>query len=147
MKFGESLKKERLRAGVSLGSVSEGTKVSVRHLEALEEDDPSRLPGGVFNRGIVQSYCRFLGLEEATWLETYTRQYPLPQNDNWGEFAEAVKRTRVQTTPLVERRWWGVLLMLIGLGALGWAAWHFVVQPRMGKSLRQTIPQAFLSNH
>lgn len=28
-------------------------------------------------------------------------------------------------------RWWGVLLMLLALAALAWAAWTYVVQPRV----------------
>jgi len=132
--FGESLKQERLRAGVPLEAVSEGTKVSLRHLEALERDDESELPGGVFNRGFIQSYCRFLGLDEAPWIGRYNQLHPPREMDpdDISEFAQAVKRNRTPATPLVERRWWGVLLMLGALAGLAWLLWHFILRHRLG---------------
>jgi hypothetical protein len=36
-------------------------------------------------------------------------------------------------------RWWGVLLMLLALGALVWAAWTYVVRPRV---LRSALTQS-----
>lgn len=131
MGFGQSLKDERERRGATLEAISESTKVSVRHLQALERDAWRELPGGVFNRGMVQGYCRHLGLDEREWLERYTATRPDHEQD-WTEFAVAVKRNRT-SPPHVQRRWWGVLLMLIALAAIAWAAWHYVVKPRMGR--------------
>ena len=131
MRFGESLKNEREQRGMALETISESTKVSIRYLQALENEAWNDLPGGVFNRGIVQSYCRVLALDERVWLERYAATRPEHKQD-WTEFAVAVKRGRTPN-PRVERRWWGVLLMLLGLAAVAWAAWHFVMKPRMGR--------------
>lgn len=62
--FGEKLRREREMRGVSLEEISESTKIGTRSLRALEEDDFEKLPGGVFNRGFVRAYSRFLGLDE-----------------------------------------------------------------------------------
>ncbi len=132
MDFGQSLKRERERQVATLEAISEATKVPVRQLDALERNDAHELPGGVFNRGIVQSYCRYLGLDENEWLDRY-HQIHQPTEQDWSGFAEAVKRGRAPATPLVQRRWWGVLLMLLALAALAWAAWHFIIRPRVGK--------------
>ena len=132
MRFGESLREEREQRGVTLEAISEATKVSVRHLAALERDQDRDLPGGVFNRGFVQSYCRYLGLDEAAWVERYAAEHKSGEQD-WSEFAAAVKRGREPAEPLVQRRWWGVLMMFVALGAVAWAAWHFVVKPRTGR--------------
>ena len=132
MKFGESLREERELRGVTLEAISAGTKVSVRHLAALEADDERNLPGGVFNRGFVQNYCRYLGLDEAEWLGRYSAEHA-PGEQDWSEFAEAVKRGRVPGEPLVRRRWWGVVAMFIALCALVWASWHYVIKPRVGR--------------
>jgi cytoskeleton protein RodZ len=62
--FGNKLRREREMRGVTLGEISESTKISKRWLQALEEEQFDVLPGGVFNRGFVRSYARFLGIDE-----------------------------------------------------------------------------------
>jgi cytoskeleton protein RodZ len=61
--FGENLRRERDVRGVSLREIAEGTKISVRFLQALEEDRLEVLPGGIFPRAFVRQYALFLGLD------------------------------------------------------------------------------------
>ena len=61
--FGENLRRERELRGVSLREIADGTKISVRFLEALEEDRLDVLPGGLFPRAFVRQYAVFLGLD------------------------------------------------------------------------------------
>jgi cytoskeletal protein RodZ len=61
--FGENLRRERDVRGVSLREIAEGTKISVRFLQALEEDRIEVLPGGIFPRAFVRQYALFLGLD------------------------------------------------------------------------------------
>lgn len=129
MKFGKSLRQERESRGISLQAISDATKVSVRHLEALERDDEVDLPGGVFRRGILQAYCRHVGLNEADWLARFPGT---DDNQDWTEFAEAVKRNRAPAPGDAQRRWWGVVALLAVVVVLGWAAWHFVLKGRLG---------------
>lgn len=49
--------------GVSLEEISESTKIGTRWLRALEQEDFEKLPGGIFNKGFVRAYSRFLGLD------------------------------------------------------------------------------------
>ncbi len=62
--FGDKLRREREMRGVTLDEISESTKISRRHLESLEKEDFESLPGGVFNKGFVRAYARFLGIDE-----------------------------------------------------------------------------------
>lgn len=131
MPFGKELQLEREKRGVSLETVADETKVSARFLRALEVDDYGSLPGGVFQRGIVRSYCRSLGLDEQEWLTRFASSTQTSVGEmDWTAFAENVKRTRMTTRSSMRPRWWGVLLMLLGLLALTWVAWRFVVKPR-----------------
>jgi cytoskeleton protein RodZ len=50
--------------GVSLEEISFATKISLRFLEAIEREDFSKLPGGIFSRSFVRTYARYLGLDE-----------------------------------------------------------------------------------
>jgi cytoskeleton protein RodZ len=61
--FGEKLRRERELRGVSLREIADGTKISVRFLQALEEDKVEALPGGLFPRAFAKQYALFLGLD------------------------------------------------------------------------------------
>ncbi len=62
--FGENLRREREMRGVSLEEICSATKISLRFLEAIEREDFSKLPGGIFSRSFIRSYARYLGLDE-----------------------------------------------------------------------------------
>jgi len=69
--FGELLKRERELREVSLNELTVKTRVAVRFIEALENEDWKKLPGGVFNRGFVRVIARYLGLSEEHFLAEY----------------------------------------------------------------------------
>ncbi len=131
MSFGRELQLERQRRQVTLESVAAGTKVPTRHLRALEQEDYEQLPGGVFNKGIVRSYCRHLGLDEQEWLDRLPDVAQKEPEQDWASFAENVRRSREHRNSQTRRRWVGVLVMLLLLGALGWAAWKYILQPKV----------------
>src|ERR1051325_9369249 len=70
-KFGERLKRERELREVSLDELSKATRISNRFLQALENEDWGKLPGGVFGHGFVRSIARYLGLAEEALLGEY----------------------------------------------------------------------------
>jgi cytoskeleton protein RodZ len=69
--FGELLKRERELREVSLNELTVKTRVPPKFLEALENEDWGRLPGGVFNRGFIRAIARYLGLSEERFLAEY----------------------------------------------------------------------------
>lgn len=69
--FGERLKLERELREVSVEELTKATRISTRFLEALENEDWDRLPGGVFGHGFVRSIARYLGLDEESLLGEY----------------------------------------------------------------------------
>jgi cytoskeletal protein RodZ len=69
--FGERLKRERELREVTMEEITAATRIGSRFLEALENEDWSKLPGGVFNRGFVRSIARYLGLDEEALLGEY----------------------------------------------------------------------------
>lgn len=71
--LGEQLRRARLERGVNLREVSEQTRITMRHLEAIEADDYKALPGGIFNKSFIKSYARYVGFPEARALELYER--------------------------------------------------------------------------
>lgn len=62
--FGERIRAERETRGITLEQISEKTHISVRQLRAIEEENFSLLPGGIFNVSFVRQYARHAGLDE-----------------------------------------------------------------------------------
>jgi cytoskeleton protein RodZ len=61
--FGERLRRARESRGISLRQVANVTRITVRALEAVERNDLSRLPGGIFTRSFVRAYAAEVGLD------------------------------------------------------------------------------------
>jgi cytoskeletal protein RodZ len=110
--------------------------VPIRHLRALEQEAYDQLPGGIFNKGILRNYCSYVGLDEQEWLARFPNAKPAESEEKWESFAENVRRSRVGKRSGTATQWLGVLVMLLVLVALGWAAWQMVLQPQM------LLPQA-----
>jgi cytoskeleton protein RodZ len=133
LSFGSELREERERRGVGLSAIAERTKVSERYLRALEDDAYDQLPGGIFNKGIVRGYCQQLDLDENEWLARFAESFESTEGEpDWNSFAENVRRNR-QLAGASKRRWWGVVVMVLALIALGWVAWHYVIRARIAR--------------
>jgi len=61
--FGENLRRERELRGVDLRDIAEATNISLRFLQALEQDRADVLPGGIFPKAFVRQYATYLGLD------------------------------------------------------------------------------------
>lgn len=60
--FGTWLRRQREIREISLREVAERTKISLRYLEAMEEDRFDMLPAPVFAKGFLREYARYVGL-------------------------------------------------------------------------------------
>lgn len=69
--LGQELKQEREKRGISLEEISRVTRISLRFLQAIENDDFGLLPGGFFNKAFLRAYVNYLGLDEKTILSRY----------------------------------------------------------------------------
>jgi len=118
--FGEHLKREREMRGVSLDEICAATRIGNRFLEALENEEWDRLPGGVFNRGFVRAVARFLGLDE----EAFVAEYMLATSEQ----TPTAEWSKPESAPPPASHWlrWAGLLLglaLIAAGAWGWRSY------------------------
>ena len=78
--FGGKLRQARERRGISLRQIATTTKIAAAALEALERNDVSKLPGGIFSRAFVRSYAVEVGLDpDATvkeFLDRFDQEAP-----------------------------------------------------------------------
>lgn len=138
VRFCDELREERERRSVSIETICAETKVSSRHLQALESGDYGQLPGGVFRKGILRSYLKALDLDEVPWIERFEASLRESgsagsEDANWAEFVENVRKNRVAPESGLGSgtRWMGVGMMVISLVALGWGVWKFALHGRL----------------
>ncbi|MDQ3806069.1 MAG: helix-turn-helix domain-containing protein, partial [Acidobacteriota bacterium] len=94
--LGQQLRRAREARGVTLREISEQTRITMRHLEAIESDDYRHLPGGIFNKSFVKAYARQIGFDERAALELYART-AREHGDSADEVATSPHRSRVYT--------------------------------------------------
>ena len=63
-KLGQKIQEARIAKNLSLESVSGHLHIAVKILEAIEEGDPEKGPTPVFMRGLVRTYCQYLGIDK-----------------------------------------------------------------------------------
>jgi len=63
---GKFIRATRLEAGLSLEQISAHTRISIRNLQAIEEDDISVMPSAFFYKSFVNQFGRTLGIESDT---------------------------------------------------------------------------------
>src|SRR5205807_9950692 len=110
--IGQMLRDARERRGVSLRQIANATKISVSVLEALERNDISRLPGGIFGRAFVRSYAVEVGLDPEAIIQDFIAQFP---HDSVTQGHPTSEQTEDNEAVESDRRMAGTFLSLIGI--------------------------------
>src|SRR5450755_1400258 len=108
--FGATLRNAREGRGVSLRQIANATKISVAALEALERNDISRLPGGIFSRSFVRSYAIEVGLDPDKAIQDFIAQFP---NDSVTQGHPTAEQVEDNVALESDRRMAGTFLWMI----------------------------------
>ncbi len=135
--FGLMLREARERRGVSLRQIANATKISVGVLEALERNDISKLPGGIFGRAFVRSYAIEVGLDPEATIQLFIAQFP---NDS--VIAGHPTSDQVEDTVAVEsdRRTAGTFVWLIAIAVPIAAGLLYFATAGRGRSVEPAPP-------
>ena len=132
--FGERLRREREMRGISLDDIAAATKIGTRLLRALEEEHFDALPGGIFNKGYVRAYAKYVGINEEQAVAEYlaaasetspdVRLIAHQNSSTHGDVSRsgagsAAYRGRLSFVPVL-------ILLLVTAGAVG--GWHLYQQ-------------------
>jgi cytoskeleton protein RodZ len=137
--FGERLKRERELREVTPEEITQATRIGSRFLEALENEEWDKLPGGVFNRGFVRSIAHYLGLDEEAFLAEYDLAHAEHADQQAQKHAQKME-DRIPPTPL-----WVPVAMVLGIlvlaagvifgGVYGWRRFVKHATPKAAGSI------------
>lgn len=124
---GDKLRLAREKAGLSLADVATRTRITQRHLEAIEKSDFTELPGRTYVTGFARAYARAVDLPEAEIGAGIRREL---EEDAYGSrpLYEAYEPTDPARLPTARLTWTLVIIALILVSAYG--VWRFLsVEP------------------
>ena len=93
--FGARLRRERERRQIELSSIAANTKIGLGLLQALERDDLSRWPSGIFRRAFIRAYAEAAGLDPVATTQEFLENYPDGTNDSPREQASMATPLRL----------------------------------------------------
>lgn len=135
--FGERLRREREMRGITIEEIAEATKIGSRNLRALEDEHFGLLPGGIFNKGFVRAYSKYLGLDEEQAVADYIAAETSFREASSGELDVPVQSDRggSKAVPIT-------IALLLVLAAGSFAGWRYIKKKAMEVADRQasTLP-------
>ena len=76
--FGARLRQRREERQIALTSIADDTKIKLTLLEALERDDVSHWPSGIFRRAYIKAYAHMIGLDPDEVAREFLEVHPEP---------------------------------------------------------------------
>ena len=76
--FGARLRQRREGQAIALITIAEQTKIKLSLLEALERDDVSHWPSGIFRRAFIRAYAHAIGLNPDVVVREFLEVHPDP---------------------------------------------------------------------
>jgi cytoskeleton protein RodZ len=142
--LGQRLKREREAKGVSLNEIAQKTRIGVRLLKAIEEEEFDQLPGGIFNKSFIQQYAEYLGIDEKQAIRDYLRASAATREV---EVPEPAPRSSAPTFASSGFAL-GLMLSIAGTALIALIAWLVVprlVLPQRSQVTTENAPAAAVS--
>ena len=98
-RFGAQLRQRREEQGIDLIAIAAQTKIKMSLLEALERDDVSHWPSGIFRRAYIRTYAQAIGLDPDAVLREFLEAYPEPAEVVSTDAIASAVDSRVYTGP------------------------------------------------
>jgi Helix-turn-helix domain len=79
--IGSSLREARVRQGLDLAELEQGTKIRAKYLRALEDEEFDLLPAPTYVKGFLRSYAEYLGLDGQLYVDEYNSRFVVGDED------------------------------------------------------------------
>ncbi len=126
--LGAELKQAREAQGISLKEIAIRTKISVTALEAVERNDFSRLPGGIFGRSFIRAYALEIGVDPDATVTSFVDELERAEREAALRGAARPEITADDQRFLERQRravmWLRVGVAVVVLGLLAIGAWQ-----------------------
>ena len=76
--FGARLRAAREQKGIGLDAIAQSTKINAALFDALERNDTSRWPSGIFRRAFMRAYANAVGLDPEATVKEFLEMFPDP---------------------------------------------------------------------
>lgn len=98
---GQILKESREAKFYTLDEIEKHTKIRKELLEALEDDNYSKLPPETFIQGFIKNYGKFLGLDTGKLMAVFRRDYEASKHPPvvLESFSKPLKQKKFNLTP------------------------------------------------
>jgi len=77
--IGTTLREARVRRKLTLQQVEEDTKIRVKYLQAMENEDFDVMPGSTYVKGFLRTYATYLGIDAQIVLDEYSSRSGPPR--------------------------------------------------------------------
>jgi len=125
--LGEKLKTAREAKGIDFDQASKDTKIAVRYLQSLENEDFSDFPGEAYITGFLRNYGAYLDLDAQELLSLYRalkiQELPIP-----------VTQLLKKPSPLPKIAV-GVAVVILALGVIGGGVVFVVTRPKIPRAV------------
>ena len=117
--LGSELKRQREERGITLSQISAATRIGTRFLKAIEEDNFSVLPGGIFTRSFIRAYAKHVGMNEEDAVDLYYKQIAPPPEESLeasvpSQKLEIVRPARLRFGQAATRARWTTIVIAAG---------------------------------
>jgi cytoskeleton protein RodZ len=101
--LGEELRHKREQRRITLAEIAEATRIGTRFLKAIETDNFSILPGGIFTRSFIRAYAKYVGMNEEEAIGLYLQQVAGPIAEQQ-ESQDQISATHVAQVEKLKKR-------------------------------------------
>lgn len=116
--FGTWLRSQRKIREVPLGEIADATKISIRYLEALEQDRFDVLPATVFAKGFLREYAQFVGLDPDEVVNSYITALELPAHEDLDDAARSGRAGRLEGNDSRRNQWLLIGALIVALALI-----------------------------
>jgi cytoskeleton protein RodZ len=114
------LKAEREKRKIPLAQIAADTRISLHHLESLEEGRYGDLPGGMYNRAFLKAYCEILDLDQREIMNRYEAEISPPFERQLKPKTEVSQERSFRLSPVLI---WSVMLLISASGVFFSRMW------------------------
>ncbi len=120
--IGSTLREARMRQRIDITEVEAQTKIRAKYLRAIENEEWDLLPGPVYARSFLRTYCDYLGLDSRMLVDQFRRRHEHPSEHEFRPISSR-PRERDRRPPRRIPSWVSVVvavvLVLVALGVVG----------------------------